>query len=360
MTKRLLCTAEDIQAVPIGNTVDPLIGVVHDLRGIAALMVVFFHMACCVAYLSDTPMEVITRYGYLGVEIFFVISGFVIPYSLHRQHYKIIAFPRYMLRRIARVDPPYLAAILLVIVLGFLSSLAPGYRGEAFKFPELGRIASHIAYMNSFTGHATFNIVFWTLAIEFQFYILLGLIYRLINHVTKTSAILTICVVASLSMAIPDIRFVSHYLPLFALGMIVFQYRTCMLKLRLFTGLILAYSVLTYLVLSWEVAATAIITALIIAHFNGRLGFGTAWLGTISYSVYLLHVPIGGRIVNLGERWLPSNDGKILVLAASVVVTLLVSYVFYLAVEKPSMNFARRIKLWPVNTESAIKVDNRL
>jgi hypothetical protein len=56
-------------------------------------------------------------------------SGFVIPLSLHGPGHQLCHFPNFMLRRLLRFEPPYLASIAMVIVLGYLSSLAPGFHG---------------------------------------------------------------------------------------------------------------------------------------------------------------------------------------------------------------------------------------
>ncbi len=56
------------------------------------------------------------KYGYLGVDIFFVISGFVIPWSLYRTRYAIRDYPRFLLKRNVRLYPPYLASIAISIL----------------------------------------------------------------------------------------------------------------------------------------------------------------------------------------------------------------------------------------------------
>src|SRR5260370_24791289 len=80
---------------------------VEALRGIAALSVTWFHMTN--TYSLDW-VRYSGFYGWLGVEMFFVISGFIIPYSLHRSHYKLAYFPRFLLRRLLRLAPPSLTS----------------------------------------------------------------------------------------------------------------------------------------------------------------------------------------------------------------------------------------------------------
>src|SRR5215510_4747208 len=105
------------------------------LRATAALWVCLFHF---------TVGTGIGAHGYLGVTIFFVISGFIVPYSMMRGGYTIAAWPRFMLRRLVRLEPPYLASIGLILVLGALDAL----RG----FPQVWtakQIAGHLGYANA-------------------------------------------------------------------------------------------------------------------------------------------------------------------------------------------------------------------
>jgi peptidoglycan/LPS O-acetylase OafA/YrhL len=69
-----------------------------------------------------------------------------------------------------------------------------------------------------------------------------------------------------------------------------------------------------------------------------------AWIGGISYSIYLLHVPFGGRVMNLLERF-PNFPGiKLFSIPVAIGVSILVAAVFYKFIEKPSHQFARYIK----------------
>src|SRR5436190_8707485 len=96
---------------------------VEALRGLASLAVAWFHLT---NQYDWNAVRWSGRFGYLGVDCFFVISGFIIPYSLHRAGYTIGGFPRFMARRLVRLEPPYLVAIALIIALAYVSTWAPG------------------------------------------------------------------------------------------------------------------------------------------------------------------------------------------------------------------------------------------
>src|SRR5947209_12608451 len=89
----------------------PKIGIVGALRGFAALAVCWFHFT-----FGQTPgLKWTGQYGWLGVHTFFVISGFIIPYSLYQYRYSIRDYLRFVGKRLARLHPPYLASIAVVI-----------------------------------------------------------------------------------------------------------------------------------------------------------------------------------------------------------------------------------------------------
>jgi len=145
---------------------------IDGLRGIAAMAVVIFHLnaATRVTFGEWLPptVEWIFRSGHFGVDIFFVISGFVIAYSI-RSAAPTIAFAR---RRSVRLDPSYWTAIFLeiavqAIVIRFAFSDAP--------LPSLGQVFSHFLYLQNLLGLGDIVDIFWTLCFEIQFYLALVL-----------------------------------------------------------------------------------------------------------------------------------------------------------------------------------------
>ena len=92
---------------------------IDSLRALAVLSVLLYHL---------NPRLV--PGGFVGVDIFFVISGFILPYALHKAGYQPADFFRFMWKRILRLDPPYLVCIVVVLGLNFASTLIPGFRGQ--------------------------------------------------------------------------------------------------------------------------------------------------------------------------------------------------------------------------------------
>ena len=145
------------------------------LRGLAALAVAWFHLTNTY---GDNWVRASGAYGWLGVEVFFVISGFVIPYALATEKlpYSIFDFPRFMARRLARLEPPYILSVALALILWNLSAMAPGFAGKP-PANDVGQIGAHLLYLVPVTGHDWLQPVYWTLACEFVFYIFVGLLF---------------------------------------------------------------------------------------------------------------------------------------------------------------------------------------
>ncbi len=158
------------------------IGVINALRAFAALAVAWGHFVAG----QGKYLGLSGKYGYLGVDIFFVISGFVIPWSLYRSSYTLRDYPRFMVKRNVRLYPPYLASIAISILATNLI-LVP-----LFHIPRMtvtGRdLLLHFAYLNDLFHVRWINVVYWTLAIEFQWYLLIGLVLPLLASAANSRA----------------------------------------------------------------------------------------------------------------------------------------------------------------------------
>ncbi|MGH9899783.1 MAG: acyltransferase family protein, partial [Pyrinomonadaceae bacterium] len=79
------------------------------LRGLSCLAVALFHLTQADPTLFDARVVFVGAFGWYGATtIFFVISGYIIPYSLSRSGYQLRDFGTFVLKRIIRIDPPYL------------------------------------------------------------------------------------------------------------------------------------------------------------------------------------------------------------------------------------------------------------
>ena len=109
------------------------------MRGIAATMVMVHHFTYAnpkVAALFPA-FTGLFRYSSLGVWMFFVISGFVIPYAMYSMNYRISddAWP-FLLRRIVRLEPAYIVSLFVAFALSFIAERTPGYGGQPAPSPS--------------------------------------------------------------------------------------------------------------------------------------------------------------------------------------------------------------------------------
>jgi peptidoglycan/LPS O-acetylase OafA/YrhL len=314
------------------------------LRGLAALAVCWYHFTQGnPVFLPDGWLKASGSFGWLGVEVFFVISGFIIPYALQRSGYRLSDYGTFILKRIIRLDPPYLVAILAVIVLGYASTATPGFRGPKFD-PSIAQVILHLGYVNVFFGYPWLNPVFWTLAIELQYYLMVGLIFPVIasrSHLVRASSLGCL---AALALSSPADKFIFHWLFLFMLGMAAFQLHASILKRKDFIVWLALLGCGAWYVNGLVIALTGIATALMLGLVEIGLKRPLLFLGHISYSLYLLHVPIGGRVINLSLRFVTTMSGKVLVLALAVATTIAAAWLLHKYVERPAQQWSSAIR----------------
>jgi len=306
------------------------------LRGVAALAVVWYHCTVGSGVIRGGWLYRSGRYGWLGVEMFFVISGFIIPYSLHKTGYRHGDFGRFLLKRVARLDPPYFADILLCLALSYLVASAPGFRGAPPHY-TWQQLAAHVAYLNSFVHLGWLNVVFWSLGIEFQFYLLIGATFPLLVARGCGARFGFPALLLALSLAIRGESLVFRYLPLFVAGMLVFQSRAGLISTRALLAGLGATAV------AGPIACVGIATALVIRFVNLPASRLTGF-GAISYSLYLLHVPVGGKIMNLGGRFAHASAAQASLLAVAVGASIVAAAIFYRWVELPSQRLSASIR----------------
>jgi peptidoglycan/LPS O-acetylase OafA/YrhL len=316
------------------------------LRGIAALAVAWYHFTNGSGVLHRGWLYRSGHYGWAGVEMFFVISGFVIPYSLYKAGYRSADFSRFLWKRMARLDPPYFAAIVLCIALSYLVTLAPGFHG-GWPHYTWGQLAAHIAYVNSFVHLRWVNVVFWSLGIEFQYYLLIGLAFPIL--VARGSGLRYgfLALLLALSAAVRDEALVFHYLPLFVAGILAFQSRVGLIS----TPALLAGLAATGI--AGPIACLGIAAALLVRFVNLPASRMTGF-GSISYSLYLLHVPIGGKIMNLGGRFAHGTPELAALLVVAMAVSVAAAAVFYRLIELPSQRLSASLRYGKRLTPAAI------
>lgn len=328
------------------------------LRGLAACAVMYYHFTNAGTFLQGggygyALLRAPGIHGGQGVYAFFVISGFVLPYSLLRAGYRPRDYGRFVCKRILRLDPPYLCTLVLAVGLALLGPLVPGYMGAPFHL-DWTRFLLHLGYLNAFSHLPWYNPAFWTLAVEFQFYLAVGLLFPLAVHRRPAVRLALPLALGALAFASSNRDLVVHHLALFALGIATAQHHVGLVSRRVYlaTGALLSAALVATLgpvSAGVGIATAALIAGLGHAGPDSRAGRWVrlrplVWLGAISYSIYLLHIPIGTRVLSIGDRFADSVPAMVAVLAAGIAVTLAASHVMYRLVELPSQRLSSRIR----------------
>ncbi len=367
---------------------------VDGLRGIAALAVLVHHAACrtvCAPTLQGSLPGL--AWGVLfnlnaGVDIFFVISGFVIAHSLRGSSYGPREVARFIVRRQLRLDPPYWVVVGAALLCGRIASGA-GVAVKGASAAGVGTIAANLFYLQGLLRLPAVVDVAWTLCIEVQFYLaFIGLMAvarlrgrgtcgrpsRLARAMLMATAALSMCVASPVKPAATLLPYWCY----FASGVLCYwvyrrQVGGWMLPALLAAGVASSFAVrhiapfVTVRPLDrwvatfirpptlWQFPVPVCVgLATVIALYSvGRAG-GLAtvlisrpiqYFGAISYSLYLVHVTVlgivtrgGARVLHLGEGW------SILLLPVGVAASVAVAHLLHVAVERPSMRLAQSLK----------------
>ncbi|HKS92577.1 MAG TPA: acyltransferase [Tepidiformaceae bacterium] len=348
---------------------------IDGLRFASITLVVLFHLCGYTAAkatvghfdgAADNFVALLGSTGHFGVQLFFIISGFVLALPFAR--YRLLDGPRpqlgaYYLRRLTRLEPPYIVAMVSIFA---VASLFFGVSARALA-PHL---AASLAYVHNLlygTG-STINVVAWSLEVEVQFYLLapvLALVFLVPNGVARRSAIVAAIVAIVLIQCIwpfGDRLALSlpHYLQFFLLGFLIadlhlMTWRVPSERTQLWDVLGMASWIGMIAVWMLVPNPSALFLALAFltfcATFRGRLVravFCNPWIATIGgmcYSIYLLHYPI---ISALGRRTSPLAAGHdfiahlLVQMVLMLPIVLIASTVFFVLVERPCMR-----KDWP-------------
>jgi peptidoglycan/LPS O-acetylase OafA/YrhL len=118
-----------------------------------------------------------------------------------------------------------------------------------------------------------------------------------------------------------------------------------------YVSILALLSTLTLLKLGWLIAIVGIVTTLIITFVKIPKVSLIAHLASISYSLYLIHSPIGGRVINLSLRFGDNLFVKILALTLASALSILMASLMYRFIEKPAQKSLQKILL-PASAKS--------
>jgi peptidoglycan/LPS O-acetylase OafA/YrhL len=310
---------------------------IEAMRGIAALAVVVFHFN---GQLHIPILEAVTQYGWLGVDVFFVITGFVIPYSLWGRGHSIRQFPAYMARRIVRLEPPYIASILLIVA---LIEITKHFGAQPFPY-NWTQVAYHLFYAIPLTDEHWLNTVYWTLAYEFVFYLIVGVVFEtLIRRNVLYTLAFAAMVIAVRYWIIGYWDFRAPLVILFLPGVLAMRYMVGLDSRASFITWTVACCLLLSWLRPWSGLAAAATVSIILLTRGRSYPRALMMLGAMSYSLYLTHTVIGSRVINLGKRFGEGLPTHLALFLLALAVSIGFAALFALVFERPAARASHKI-----------------
>lgn len=345
------------------------------MRGIAAVMVLFFHLfrsppqVDVLAATFPAPLQVASDFSRSGIAVFFVISGFVIAYTTRNLSSRVRDSARFALRRQVRLDPPYYAVMAFVLVVMAMERLVPSLDTQTFT---AGDIALNMFYLQGITGVPAVLAVAWTLCLEVQFYLVVVLLVLACGALTRRADTMVnrdrlvrigALTLGAVSLALPFFGqtggpwFIGTWW-MFAMGMTLAWFMTGTISR---TAMFVVVAIMGF----WCVAVTiwspiadpwgahwfawATMIAILVILLTGSMTRSPArvlvYLGTLSYSLYLVHLPVID-VVMAGAYKLTgdSTAGALAAYVGAAVMSFAAAIAVHRYVEQPAMRWSERLK----------------
>ncbi len=316
------------------------------LRGFAALTVVLYHYGTRYDHLYGHTSDLIVSVplGNYGVHLFFVISGFVIYMTLERTKHGM----DFVVSRFSRLFPAYWTALLITFTALVLFPL----RGREV---DLAQLFVNLSMLQSWLGVRHVDGVYWSLMVELSFYGLMMGLY-LIRQLHRFELFAFIWLTSAIFLRVEDpyetvalfnfakLALIPVFAHLFVAGVMFY-------KIRENKANWIQYAMLGYCLLCQYLMGSTVAFLIVLAIFAtfmllvfGLLSFiaqkPLIYLGTISYSLYLIHQNIGYMIM----KWVYSLvDSTYLAILVALCCSLLIASVINFTIEKPSLGWIRAL-----------------
>ncbi|TFW10118.1 acyltransferase [Oxalobacteraceae bacterium OM1] len=304
------------------------------------------------------------NFGPFGVSLFFLISGFVIPFSVMQS-----TRPRFLLARALRIYPTYVVCLACGLAAIWLSGR---YWGQAFPW-GWQQVVANATLLQSIAAVESIDMVNWSLSIEIKFYLFVCLAAAWIRNgravALMAAAVALMAAILVQRHLLPEswqqlnvfgfpvhLVFVAHdllFLPYMLVGtMFAFHYRG-----KMGTGMLAASVALllaafagtwTHTVLKEQFPAVPVNYLYAVAVFGAAYAMRDRfrniapldWLASVSYPLYALHSVIGYATI----RFLTANGvGYYLAVGIALTLILVVAYLIHRAVELPTQALGKRL-----------------
>ena len=313
-------------------------------------------------YFKDLPaghfMVEHTSHFNLFVDLFFVISGFVIARQYVGRVDDAVSIGRFLWRRLARIYPLHLATLAFYVALAGALHFGVARTDNPARYP-LSDLPAQFLLLHAFVGERlTFNFPSWSLSAEMFCYLLFPVVALIAQR--RREAIIALVVLTALANSlwagatgtVPWADWINRggvfrALPAFNLGMACYLFRDRIARWPVIPGA-LVVSLTAFIVLgSLLPAMTALFAIYAIAvlaiqadcagreTLMSKLGFDR-W-SSLTYSCYMLHIPVATVIITFGSRLLSfeSPNERLILAPVAVVVLAFASIVSLRTFETP-------------------------
>lgn len=330
------------------------IEIIDYYRLAAALAVMAFHYLYNgikngkIGSISHEPVAAIAQYGYLGVNLFFMISGYVITSSVAGKTARQFAVGRAL-----RLYPAFWVALPITAVFAlFLGGERMGVTVEQFL--------ANLTMIPTVLGQPFVDGVYWTLLYELQFYVAVFLLI-LFGQGHRVAALMPAWAIGMLylTVAAPGLTgsapLLGNYFIWFAAGAIIASIAESGWSAYRVLGLLATYIPISSLELTLTTVLKTGIFLMVVATVvpqvrNLRLP-GSKTAGALTYPVYLLHAHIGYMLL---DRFVTESN-KWLVYGAVAGFVLALAYVLHVTVERHPVS--RRFWAWAFGSTLGRAVD---
>jgi len=330
------------------------------IRFLAALSVVIYHYTfrgyaeghySPIAFPELAP---ITRYGYLGVELFFIISGYVVLLSAQGKTVR-----QFFLSRITRLYPAFWIACTLTFLVKLLwgtSTIDIGLMTPSLHASPLQYVVN-MTMLPEFLHIEVMDGAYWSLTVEITFYLFIAILigFDLLKHLTLVLAVWLAYTALPGAMREGGGLFTAllfpAYAPYFAAGMLLYLMQkpegrtwqryvlllaSYLLGLRASIGRVGGLVLLYHEYFSPKVVAAIITSFYVIMYLVAfrkidlsRFSW-LAWLGALTYPLYLLHSDIGFLVFHRMEHF----TNKYVLVGSTFILMLSAAYFMHRFLEK--------------------------
>lgn len=326
------------------------------LRFFAATMVVFFHFNDPKVFIENWYGNIV-EYGWLGVPVFFVISGYCILLTANTSKNGF----DFLLKRFFRIYPTYWLSLGIVLLIVIIRYFFYGVNDIVILPKTLyGIISTIVLNTDPISKVIGINWVYWSLACEICFYILIGLGLMIFRKHLKLFLIFTVLVSIFINGLSKGVwwYFLKEW-PCFALGISVYYFHTCETKkdtsmaFSIFALSTIAIFVQNPINLSVNkqyitVSFLSFLIILLSNKFKLKRNFLSS-LGDYSYAIYLIHVPIGVYFLGYFKRDIIQIESvRIYCLYVgfdilNYILVCLLSILIFKFIEKPTIKFGKSL-----------------